>query len=755
MSTQQLNEHFMMEMEKCLNEIASASVLQSWVEEIGPFITQRFRKMLTKSVEGHYNRMMVVRNLLQVLGHSDIEALGVFLTAVQQNSRFPEIRSEFQGILQAHNLESFYVPEKNKSGIKKHNEITTRANQAQLFLIESFMATIVRDSAKEDKENFRKSCMKFLDGGFVFKFVILNAIIDDMLSYAESKTVALEEARIAMQNMLPYALNLIRSPTRKEFKIVKKYTAHYQVRIKNNLKWSPSTADSILDAMGYKPTEYPDQVALGRPTRFILDLAFEIYLCELKLDRIATMIKRLTARYDIGDKIVLSAWLELVQSKPGPVSEREVIRYLRELDKQKDNDIVMGGGSLMTGRVTKIERTKVTDIVNPKTEKKVSVSQAGYQKKTSSGCQNYDHLDDDEWMYASHPEKTVSYYEPVDERMFRQLKRSGIDSFGSLKNDSSLYSNQAYGTVVNFETEHSRSRKGSLAGDNASNPKSSSDVLPADYSIYGNIKSTISKLPPADQQDYLQTARISKAVETNSASHEPSYYENAMGQGRELQSVRKQSSFEKERESNNQAVVAAKLLSSVGDSIDRDFRHRMISDNVKLKYNMLPPNDVYENYTGSKVASQIALGRKSEDREANNVVMGIPSSYDNLLPQGENVTAADEIYVDPNQLTRPSSDNNEKIIRYQITSGNVDHHMPFRSPNDDASIYENFSADKMAASQTAPGAKELGDATKRLPSVYHSLPPQGGNPTAVDIIHANSRPRMPQIYHSPSDNEAD
>ncbi len=61
----------------------------------------------------------------------------------------------------------------------------------------------------------------------MFKFVMLNAIIDDLICHKMPATLALKEAKIAIQNLLPYALNLCRSPNRKEYKTVKVRVERY------------------------------------------------------------------------------------------------------------------------------------------------------------------------------------------------------------------------------------------------------------------------------------------------------------------------------------------------------------------------------------------------------------------------------------------------------------------------------------------------------------------------------------------------
>ncbi len=87
-------------------------------------------------------------------------------------------------------------------------------------MMNSFKNVTINRSTK-DEATFKQDCLNLFDSGFQFKFVMLNAIIDDLISGKANKLMPLYDAKTAIHNLLPFALNLCRFPNRKEYKIIK------------------------------------------------------------------------------------------------------------------------------------------------------------------------------------------------------------------------------------------------------------------------------------------------------------------------------------------------------------------------------------------------------------------------------------------------------------------------------------------------------------------------------------------------------
>ena len=89
-------------------------------------------------------------------------------------------------------------------------------------LIDQFEIAIIQmNSTEEGKLKFKNLCNLHLERGYKFNFVMTKAIIDDLADCQDCTIVNIQNAKQAIHNLLPYALNLCRFPTRQEYRLVK------------------------------------------------------------------------------------------------------------------------------------------------------------------------------------------------------------------------------------------------------------------------------------------------------------------------------------------------------------------------------------------------------------------------------------------------------------------------------------------------------------------------------------------------------
>ncbi|XP_065064490.1 uncharacterized protein LOC135690764 [Rhopilema esculentum] len=183
----------------------------------------------------------------------------------------------------------------------------------------------------QDKENFQQQCQQLLESGYTFRFIIIISLIDDLLEAGAFGDETLENVKVALSNLLPFALNLCRHPHQKEYKVIKKYTAYFSCNIKEKLSPCSSVADYFIKAMGYMENDTQDEFILLKVSSTILAITFELYLSKQELDRLIPIAKSASRRFGFAVSFTVREWVNYCHSHRNNWQQDDFKQYLRRM----------------------------------------------------------------------------------------------------------------------------------------------------------------------------------------------------------------------------------------------------------------------------------------------------------------------------------------------------------------------------------------------------------------------------------------
>ena len=210
------------------------------------------------------------------------------------------------------------------------------------------------------------------------------------------------------------------------FSLFQKYTAYYICCVKDNLQFSPCMADNILSSMGYRQTEFEDEVALGRVSGSIVRIALDLHMCELELERILNLVNHAVDSFGCTVKAALKALQNMPRRNPDTWIAADVIRLLgsaadpsartagaRELEERKTRlarDLQYSSGSASRERPPVSYGLEELD------------ARGGKNRLNAEGKPEFDRSDSDDWMYAKEDETSAIRLNILEQIQVRPTK---------------------------------------------------------------------------------------------------------------------------------------------------------------------------------------------------------------------------------------------------------------------------------------------------------------------------------------------
>jgi len=271
------------------------------------------------------------------------------------------------------------------------------ASEGTYYVCKKFKELYIDGGYTQDdsKEKCCEDCRKLLENGYKFRYVIISSYISKLASAKTFSRKSLQNAKKAFECLLLYGLNLCRYPEQKEYKLIKKYTAYFTCNIEDNLSPSPEIADTILEGMGYKLADSKDEFGLSRVSQVIFEVCFELFLGQMELDRIVSVLDFANTSFGLSDAETISIWEEYVLSEKTVWCQKDCEQVIKEKFYQSERH--SRKPTQKNSNALK-NRGRVSDMSNAITHSgPKSLSDMSQQKKRTHKRSNSDENND--WMY--------------------------------------------------------------------------------------------------------------------------------------------------------------------------------------------------------------------------------------------------------------------------------------------------------------------------------------------------------------------